>query len=124
MFMAKKSFPILTDEQTVSFNQIDSATFESFVELPLQHDRYFIVGPATVFVEMSRLVFSRARAEGVANANNLMREAAAGHTTRRKPITLRPLPDGRLQVVDGNSTAINGLLSDWYDIPAEFESSS
>jgi hypothetical protein len=122
--MAPKSFPILTADKTVSDGQIDPATFGSFVELPFQHDKYFIIGPDTALVEMSHLVFSRARPEGIANANTLMQEAAAGRTTRRKPISVRALPDGRFQVIDGNSTAINGLLSGWHDIPADLERDS
>jgi len=72
---------------------------------------------------VSALVFSRARAEGIANANILMIEAAAGHRARRAPIRVRELGDERWHVIDGNSTAINALFSGWPDIPADIDRS-
>lgn len=121
--MTVKNFPILTAEGAVNYNLIDLALFESLEPLPLQHDRYFVVGATTIYLPVSMLVFSRARLEGIANANILMREAAAGQRSRRVPILVRELGDGRWYVVDGNSTAMNALFSGWPDIPADIDQS-
>ena len=119
--MTVKSLPILLAEGEVDDHRIDPVLLESLKPLPLQHDRYFIVGATTVYLPVSTLVFSRARPEGIANANILMREAAAGRRSRRVPIRVRELRNGRWHVVDGNSTAINALFSDWPDIPADID---
>jgi hypothetical protein len=121
--MQPKSFPIMTPGGEVKYHPLSHEVLESIETLPLQHDRYFVIGPAAIFPQISQLVFSRARPDGVANANTLMREAAAGHRDRRAPIRVRSLKDGRWLVIDGNSTAINALFSDWPDIPAEIEQS-
>jgi hypothetical protein len=119
--MDPESFPILTSEREVKYHRIDPAVLKSFKPLPLQHHQYFVIGPTAKYVLVSRLVFSRARPEGIANANALMREAAAGRCSRRAPISVRELDDGRLCVTDGNSTAMNALLSGWPDIPADID---
>jgi len=121
--MPAESFPILTRAGEVKYNRIDPAVLESFRPLPLQHDKYFVVGSTAKYISVSSLVFSRARLQGIANANVLMREAAAGHRSRRAPITVRALDDIRFCVIDGNSTAMNALLSDWPDIPADIDHS-
>jgi hypothetical protein len=121
--MAVKSFSILTAEGEVKYNLPDPAVIESLEPLPLQHDRYFVIGATTIYPPVSALVFSRARPEGITNANALMREAAAGRRSRRAPIRVRELGDGRWHVIDGNSTAMNALFSDWPDIPADIDRS-
>jgi hypothetical protein len=119
--MTAKNFPILGADGEVKYNRIDPLLLETLKPLPFQHDRYFVRGPATTFLPVSMLVFSRARPEGIANANVLMREAAAGLHSRRAPICVRELDDGRWHVIDGNSTALNALLSGWPDIPADVD---
>jgi hypothetical protein len=121
--MTANNFPILGADGEVKYNRMDPVLLESLKLLPLQHDRYFVVSPTTLLLPVSMLVFSRARPEGVANANILMREAAAGHHSRRAPIRVRELDDGRWHVIDGNSTALNALFSDWPDIPADVDRS-
>jgi hypothetical protein len=123
MTMQPKSFPIMTADGEVKYNCLSREILESIETLPLQHDRYFVIGPTAIYPQISQLVFRRARPEGVANANALMREAAAGQVDRRAPIRVRSLKDGRWLVIDGNSTGINALFSDWPDIPAEIERS-
>jgi hypothetical protein len=119
--MSPKSLPILTAGGEVKYNLLDATVLESLEILSLQHDRYFVVSATTIYPPVSALVFSRARPEGVANANVLMKEAAAGHRSRRAPIRVRELDKGRWQVIDGNSTAINALISGWPDIPADID---
>jgi hypothetical protein len=121
--MGLENFPILAAEGEVKHNRIDPVLLESLKRLPYQHDQYFVVGAATTYLPVSILVFSRARPEGITNANILMREAAAGQCGRRAPIRVRELGDGRWHVVDGNSTAMNALFSGWPDIPADIERS-
>lgn len=121
--MSVKDFPILTAEGEVKYNRIDPALLESLTPLPFQHDRYFAIGTTTMYLPVSTLVFGRARPEGIANANILMREAAAGRRSRRAPIRVREVGDGRWHVIDGNSTAMNALFSGWSDIPADIDRS-
>jgi hypothetical protein len=122
--MTAESFPILTSEGAVINYRLDPAILRSFVPLPVQHEKYFAVGPGTKYVPVADLIFSRARPEGIAHANVLMQEAAVGRVDRRNPISVRILENKRFQVVDGNSTAINALLSGWYDIPADIQAGS
>lgn len=121
LMMKIESFPILTSDGEVKYHLFDQNFLTSFKPLPPQHNRYFVVGPATRYLPVSSLVFSRARPEGIANANVLMREAAAGRLDRRVPVSVRRLDNERWHVMDGNSTAINALLSGWEDIPADVE---
>lgn len=122
--MTAKSVPMVEANGKVKYYSIDPQEFGSFVELPSQHEKYFIVGQDTKSVAISLLIFTRARPEGIVNANRLMREAAAGRVARRRPIIVHPRDDGRLQVIDGNSTAINALISGWKDIPADIQTAS
>ena len=115
------TFPILTADGKIKYDRIDPTLLESLRPLPLQHDRYFVIGTATICVSVSKLVLGHARPEGIANANILMREAAAGQRSRRVPIRVRELGDGRWYVVDGNSTAMNALFSGWPNIPADID---
>ena len=122
--MTARTFPILGADGEVKDNRLDSILLESLKILPFQHEKYFIVAKNTVNLPVSMLVFSRARPEGIANANILMREAAVGQRTRRLPIRVCELGDGRWHILDGNSTAMNALFSDWPDIPADIHRSS
>jgi hypothetical protein len=117
--MKPESFPILTVDGEVNYYQLDQNLANSLVPLPYQHDRYFVIGPATIFLPTAALIFTRVRPTGVLNANTLMLEAAAGKREARKPISVRAFGNGKWQIVDGNSTAVNGLTSGWSDIPAE-----
>jgi hypothetical protein len=119
--MGPKSFPTLTDSGAVIDHSLDEALTNSLARLPYGHDGYFVTGPNTFLVPVAALVFSRARPKGIANANSLMMRAAAGDHPPRAPITVRPFANTKWQVINGNSTAINALLSGWPDIPCEPE---
>lgn len=121
--MSAESFPFLTPEGEVKYNRIDRTILEKLKLLPADHERYFMTGPTTQYLPVSKLVFSRARPEGIANANVLMEEAAVGNRSRRGPIRVRERGDGRWEVIDGNSTALNALFSGWSDIPADVDHS-
>jgi hypothetical protein len=90
---------------------------------PLEYDRerYFLLEARTLTLPVSLLVASRARPDGIANANAKMREAYNGRRPRRRPITVRALANGRWLVIDGNSTFVNALHSGWRDLPCNPE---
>jgi hypothetical protein len=121
--MPAETFPILTSAGEVVYDRINPSLLASFKPLPIQHEKYFIVDSTTKYLPVSALVFSRARSEGIAKANVLMRESSEGRCTRRGPITVRALDRTRFHVIDGNSTAMNALLSGWPDIPADIQAS-
>ncbi len=50
-----------------------------------------------------------------------MREAALGSRSKRAPVEIEATTDGQLIVVDGNSTLINALYSNWPDRPCRLK---
>ena len=57
-----------------------------------------------VRVPIDNLTTTRARVEGIANAEKLMAASADGVIPKRKPVDLRDNGDGTFTVLDGNST--------------------
>lgn len=98
---------------------LPEALVHDHVPLTYCHQLYFKDLDSAVSIRADQLVASRARPDGLVNANELMRRAAAGEIERRAPITVRPLADARFLVVDGNSTFLNGLASGWPDLPCK-----
>lgn len=88
------------------------------ITLPDAPDRYFIRDKQTVMVPLGRVETTRARPEGIANAEPLMRKAYEGEGGRRKPVTLQPRKGGGFTVLDGNSTVAIARKHGWRAIPA------
>lgn len=88
------------------------------VDLPEAPDRYFKRDRRTVMVPLDQVETIRARPEGIANAEPLMRRAFAGTGGRRGPVTLTKTNDGRYKVLDGNSTVAIARKHGWTQIPA------
>ena len=91
-------------------------------ELPQDHAKYFTkdVAPSATYGEVSvdSLDATRARPEGIANANKLMREAYEGKNSPREPISV--VKDGdRYKVMDGNSTYANAKQAGWKTMPVQ-----
>jgi hypothetical protein len=84
-------------------------------KLAFNLDRYFIRIAGTRLVPVKRLLLTRARVQGITNANALMSAAYDRKATRRVPITVS-LHGGYYKVKDGNSTAINAIFSSWPSI--------
>ena len=74
-------------------------------EMSPEVDKYIAIDQHTRFLDLSRLRLSRARPEGLRNAVERMREAAAGTRARRAPVEVKAVGDD-FRVVDGNSTAV------------------
>lgn len=91
--------------------------------LPYNHADYFDLEGNYELVPTSRLLATKPDSKGIANANIFMRQAAAGETSKRKPILVESR-GGLLVVPDGNSTFTNALYSDWHDIPCTREPSA
>jgi hypothetical protein len=88
--------------------------------LPYDHDLYFEPASGAVVIELTRLRPTKqpeSQPLSVANARQRMAEAAAGKRPRRPPITVRPLPDGTFDVVDGNATLGVAVAEGWPDLP-------
>ena len=78
---------------------------------------YFTPHPQAVMLSLDRLVPTRRRPEGVRNAVELMASAARGEIPRRAPIQVRPVDDGRYEIIDGNSTFAVAVLARWTALP-------
>jgi hypothetical protein len=85
--------------------------------LPEDPERYFEIAPDTRLVPLSSLEPTRARPEGILNANRLMRAAYDATHPKRAPLSVDPLGDGRYRILDGNSTYANALHSGWKSMP-------
>jgi hypothetical protein len=88
------------------------------VRLPDIPDRYFKRDRRTTMVPLGQVETIRARPEGIANAEPLMRNAYRGQGGKRGPITLVKQRDGTYQVLDGNSTVAIARKHGWQAIPA------
>jgi hypothetical protein len=115
------SLEILSETGQVTTSFLDAALVSVLKPLAYGHAQYFVFGPRTRRIPLGTLILSRARSEGIRNANALMHAAAAGNQPRRAPIKIVPLKNGKWQVTDGNSTAVNAMLSSWPDIPCDLE---
>jgi hypothetical protein len=88
--------------------------------LPDRVELYFEVDASTVLLELDVLETTRARPEGIANAERLMAEAALGTQQRRAPIHVKR--DGRRDfVLDGNSTTIVARRHGFRRLPAHVD---
>jgi hypothetical protein len=114
-------FATLTADGSVEDHEIEAELAAVLKPLPYAPERYFIIGQTTTMVPLDRLVASRARPNGIRNANVLMLQAHQGTIPRRAPVTIKALPGNRWLVVDGNSTLINALASDWPDLPCDVQ---
>lgn len=101
------------DGSSISLLEIDLEALGASRQLPYDTDRYFIPTAGAELLPLARLITSRARPKGVANAAILMRAAYEGRHPRRAPITVRLFGDGDFLVQDGNSTVLNAIASGW-----------
>ena len=105
-------------EQLVKID-LDAPCFQPLNRLPEAINQYFLEVPGAQLVGTSTLLPTRARPQGVRNANALMLDARAGRISRRKPIAIsRDVVFDRRLVVDGNSTLLNAIYSGWTKIYA------
>lgn len=88
------------------------------MDLPEDPWRYFRKSPGVFLAPLDKLETTRARPEGIVNAEKLMGKAYYERGQRRKPISLRELGGGRYEVVDGNSTVAIARKHGWKAIPA------
>lgn len=113
------AIPVLTAAGVAAVVYIDLIATGAASNLPYAPARYFDIDETTILIPMDKLLFSRARPEGIAHASILMRDAFSGKHTKRRPISVQITVDDRFFVLDGNSTALNGLASGWPDIPCQ-----
>lgn len=89
--------------------------------LPEAHDRYFDIPKGAMTIRIADLVSSKTDAEnesGGANAAKLLRGAYDGKITRRPPITVERVGDGKYRVIDGNGTLTALKRFGWKSVPA------
>jgi hypothetical protein len=94
--------------------------------LPEQHELYFKLDEHTRMVPIEDLISSKTPEEnikGAANGAKRMAASAAGEIGRRAPITVRPLPDGKYLVLDGNGTLTAATNYGWRAMPVKLEKS-
>lgn len=91
------------------------------LRLAYDHDLYFkLEGEGVRIVPIERLVATKmpsTQSPSVETAMRRMGEAACGARPCRPPIAVRPLSDGRLEIVDGNATYGAALSAGWPDLP-------
>ena len=92
---------------------------QPFSPLPENHAAYFVIDADTRSLPLDRLVATRMRPEGVANAAIYMLAASKGETPRRAPLDVEPTGDGCWRILDGNSTFAVAKLSGWTSIPCQ-----
>jgi hypothetical protein len=83
------------------------------VKLPEDTWKYFNKVPNTILVDIDKLVPTRARPDGILEANKRMQ----GYASRRKPLDLKDNGDGTYSILDGNSTYANAVHSEWKELP-------
>ena len=99
---------------------IGDPSTESIARLEEAPDRYFDLSGEYRFLPLDRLVSAKpeeAVRESAARAARHMADAAAGRIPKRAPLTVRRLPDGRYEVLDGNSTLPVARASGWREVP-------
>jgi hypothetical protein len=101
------------DGRSVLPRDVDLCALGASNALPYDIEKYFIPTPGALLLRLDRLVTTRARPEGIANAARLMRAAYDGKHPRRAPVAVRPYRDGDFLVDDGNSTVLNAIASAW-----------
>ena len=89
---------------------------EKPTRLKQSHDRYFTNPPGSAEVPLSKVQMIRARPSGIEHAAVNMAKAAEGSGPKRAPISLRKLPGGKFEVVDGNSTVAVARRHGWTTI--------
>jgi hypothetical protein len=95
---------------------LDLCALGASATLPYDPKRYFLPAEESFPIPIDRLVTSRCRPDGVANAAKFMLASFRNQYPPREPITVSPLDD-RYLVEDGNSTVLNAVASGWPDIP-------
>lgn len=86
-------------------------------DLEYGHDKYFHTDQADETVPMDKIRPTRARPEGLENANRFMNGAASGVLPKRSPVKVVKNDDGTYTVADGNSTFANAQAAGWKDLP-------
>jgi len=86
--------------------------------VPEDPSKYFTHPPGSRMFNLTDLVATRARPEGIANAEKFLRRAYDGKFPRRAPISVYPNGDGTYSVADGNSTLTTARAHGWKRIPA------
>ena len=85
--------------------------------LPDEWERYFEANGKPRLVPVADLRPSRSRQTGIRNANSFMLKAYAGDHPKRKPIKVREAEDCVFDILDGNSTYANAVISGWAHLP-------
>ena len=84
--------------------------------LPDDLYKYFVETDGAIEVAISDIEPIRRRERGVTNASKLMGLAYYGVNSRRKPVTLQKLDNGKYKLLDGNSTFAIASMSGWKNI--------
>jgi hypothetical protein len=86
-------------------------------KLPDEPHKYFHAHPDAKLIPLHKLRTTRARPEGIKNAEKYMHQAYHGHIDKRAPINLKAHPDGTYSVLDGNSTTAVAKKHGWSHLP-------
>lgn len=111
---------VLRADGAIATETLDPDVVDKAMALPEDPWRYFTPAADAELVSVGDLVQTRARPEGIGRAVDLMRDAHAGIVARRAPISLQRRADGRILVLDGNSTVSVAVAAGWRTIPGRF----
>lgn len=98
----------------------DQATKSQQAQLPENHANYFNMKADTKVVPIDKLVSSKTAEDNVkggTNAAEFMKQAAAGETGKRAPITVAEQLGGGYKVLDGNGTLTAAQDHGWKSLP-------
>ena len=112
------------DDKTFAKRVIDKRPAPK--ELPEKHEDYFNMEGATV-VPLSSLVSGKTAEEnkqGGDNGAKRMAAAANGELSKRDPITVEPMGDGKYLITDGNGTFTTVQKYGWKAIPVKIDAVS
>lgn len=112
-----------------SANQVVKTTLEQTImdQLSVLEDDprfYFDLTQNHLMIAVKYLINTRARPNGIVNANKLMQLAKIGTGSKREPILVEAYDSSRWLVLDGNSTTINAVYSGWMHLPCAISESS
>jgi hypothetical protein len=92
--------------------------------LPENHSDYFTMPAGTKTIPLDKLVSTKSdeeNSQGAENGAKRMAAAAAGELSKRAPITVKELLDGKFEIVDGNGTYSSVKKYGWDKLPVTVE---
>lgn len=92
--------------------------------LPEKYNEYFDIPKGSQIIPLDKLVSTKSEEEnsqGAENGAKRMEAASKGELSKRAPISVKALPNGQFEIVDGNGTYSSVKKYDWKGLPVTIE---